>query len=187
MHRTSSTSWTRRRSKELCQCLCQCEFLFRKRYVLQITEPEEPFTIRWQDLNLCFAHRMRIIVTIFTITLLMNAGVSVFVGFIHAKFGYIASAISISFTNIMFPEICKVFTNMEPHKCESDYQTSLLPKISLFRFVNTAIVINSITPFPYYLGTNSTNSLLPLVYALLFAYMIISNTSQLQQLLHQQK
>jgi len=157
----------------------QASHLFRRRHVLQVSEPEEPSTIRWQDLNANLNKRVRSIIITSIITLALNVFTSWIVQLIDTHFGYLGSSITIAVANIIFPEICKILTKFEPHKSESEYETSLLIKIAFFRFVNTAIVINIIVPFPYYLSTDGNDSLLPLVYTILFADIFISNLAQL--------
>merc|ERR1719273_1831668 len=49
--------------------------------------------------------------------------------------------------NVVFPYFCIEITNLELHKNISDVQTSLFVKIALFRWVNTVILIDIITPF----------------------------------------
>jgi len=157
----------------------QASHLFRRRQVLQISEPEEPSTIRWQDLNANFSKKVRSLILTFILTLCLNVLTSYIVKLVDVRFGYYGSAVTIALANIIFPEFCKMITKLEPHKSESDYETSLLVKIAFFRFVNTAIVIHVIVPFPYYLSTNNNEALLPLVYVIQFADIFISSAVQL--------
>merc|ERR1712232_1207986 len=157
----------------------QASHLFRRRKVLQVSEPEEPSTIRWQDLNANFSKRVRSIIFTSIITLGLNVFTLYIVTLVDGRFGYRVSAVTIALANIIFPEFCKMITKLEPHKSESEYETSLLVKIAFFRFVNTAIVINIIVPFPYYLSTHNDEALIPLVYTILFADIFISNVALL--------
>ena len=49
--------------------------------------------------------------------------------------------ITISVSNLVFPEFAKWLTEFEAHFSEGDKQTSLYFKIALFRWINTAILI----------------------------------------------
>ena len=56
--------------------------------------------------------------------------------------------------NVIFPEICRRLTKLEAHPDEGDRSMSLYFKITLFRWVNTAIIITIATPFTHTLSSN---------------------------------
>jgi hypothetical protein len=113
---------------------------FEGKVLLKCRHPDEPLTIRWKDLN--SRGDVRLIQMIVT-NIIAAAGMLVTAQLI--RFSYEKSAvtgpISISISNLVFPEFAKWLTDFESHFSEGDKQTSLYFKIALFRWINTAILI----------------------------------------------
>lgn len=63
------------------------------------------------------------------------------------RYGATVAALIISILNSGVPYICKGITYFESHTQESTKSTSRYIKITIFLFVNTAIVTSVITPF----------------------------------------
>ena len=84
------------------------KYLFRESKVLDIDEPQEPSTIRWEDLNASVFSRLR---TAF-LTNLITVGAMVlsfvFVIYLSRQYGVNAAATGISIMNTVFPTFTKV-------------------------------------------------------------------------------
>lgn len=122
------------------------KFLFRSKHVLQIEEPDEPNTIRWQDLNEGLQAKMMQLFYTTVATIIAILSVAFMVNFVNGIKPLVASYVVAAF-NAAFPQFAKVLTNFEKHTSEGSKQTSLFFKIALFRWVNTAIVFVIIVPF----------------------------------------
>jgi hypothetical protein len=152
------------------------KYLFRGEKVLSVVEPDEPNTIRWQDLNSgiwekCKQQTFTLLCTLAAIVL-----VAVIVR-IADNASTIGAAFSISIFNSIFPMFAKALTSLESHASEGSKQTSLYFKIAAFRWVNTAIVITIITPFTDTL--RGEGGLITQIYALFFAEIVTTNGIQL--------
>ena len=105
---------------------------------------EEPSSMRWQSLNMTFVGPLKVVGFTLVVTFGAICLLAFMVKLLHDK-SAVYSALAISLFNAIFPIFSWIMTNMEPHKSEGDKQTSLFIKIVLFRWVNTAIVIDVIT------------------------------------------
>ncbi|CAJ1934872.1 unnamed protein product [Cylindrotheca closterium] len=156
------------------------KYLFRGEHVLYVSEPEEPSTIRWQDLNVTQLQRIKSITATGAVTFV--GIVVVFIAVSAAdNVSLVAGAYTITAFNVAFPILAKALTNSEPHPSESDFQTSLYFKISFFRWVNTAIVITIVTPF-----TNTLlgeGGLITKVYQQFFSEIVVSTALQLTDIM----
>lgn len=122
------------------------KYLFRGFRVLSVHEPEEPDSIRWQDLNTNFQNRMK--QQFFTALATVAAlAVVVFLVNLVNQTNAVFTAYTIAITNAIFPMLAKILTYNESHPSHGSLQTSLYFKIAIFRWVTTAIVITIITPF----------------------------------------
>ncbi|KAL3940561.1 MAG: hypothetical protein SGBAC_004917 [Bacillariaceae sp.] len=152
------------------------KYLFRGEHVLFISEPEEPSTIRWQDLNVTTLQRIKSIIGTGLVT--FSGIIVVFIAVSAAdNYSFVAGAYTITLFNVAFPLLAKALTNSEPHPSESDFQTSLYFKISFFRWVNTAIVITIVTPFTDTLLGDG--GLITKVYQQFFSEIVVSTALQL--------
>lgn len=150
------------------------ELRFRGDLVLDVTEADEPSVIRWEDLNETIPIRIMERVASNAIT----AGL-IYLGFIAVQYAFqfdvSLAAVVIASLNIAVPNIFKLVNKLESHAGEGTYQASLYAKISIFRFVNTAVVTTIIKPFTSTLSDGS-EALIPAVYAVLKAEMVIAPT-----------
>jgi len=93
------------------------------------------------------------------------------------------SAYAIAAFNVIFPQFCMALTRTEPHKSAGDKQTSLFAKIALFRWVNTVMVIDFVTPFTSRLANTSTTgdhaALIPSLFAIFKADLLVMILLQL--------
>jgi len=103
-------------------------------------EPEEPDSIRWDDLNVTFIDRMKqqLMTALATVAALV---VVAFVVNLINDWEPVFSSYTISVTNAIFPMIAKAMTYSESHPSHGSLQTSLYFKIAVFRWVTTGMSI----------------------------------------------
>lgn len=146
------------------------EYRFRGSLVLTVEEADEPSVIRWKDLNETLG--VRIVQRVFTGTITVGL---IFLGFIAVKhafeFDLHLAAFLIAILNIVVPNLFKNVNTLESHAGEGSYQASLYAKISIFRFVNTAVVTTIIKPFTATISDDAA-ALIPAVYAVLKAEIV---------------
>jgi len=152
------------------------KYLFRGNTVLSVAEPDEPNTIRWQDLNAGFLERFKQQLLTSLCTVVAIIAVAFLVG-VADNSSTVGAAAAISIANIIFPLFAKALTSLEAHAAEGLKQTSLYFKIAAFRWVNTAFVISIITPFTDTL--RGQGGMITQVYALFFAEIVTTNGIQL--------
>lgn len=152
------------------------KYLFRGTHVLQVEEPEEPNTIRWEDLNSPFLERSKALFWTTVATICAIVLIAFIVRLVNHS-SAASAAITISIFNAIFPMFAKILTSLEAHPSEGSKQTSLFFKIALFRWVNTAIVYTIIRDFTSTLDVK--NGIIPSIYAQFFAEIITSNAIQL--------
>ena len=144
---------------------------FRGTLVLDITEADEPSVIRWKDLNETIPLRIIQRVATGSITVAM-----IYFGFRAVEYAFSVdvqiAAFTIAILNILVPNIFKCVNKLEAHTGEGTYQASLYAKISVFRFVNTAIVTTLIKPFTATIAGAEDISLIPAVFAVLKAEIV---------------
>jgi len=150
--------------------------LFRDKVALKAKEPDEPNTIRWQDLNVKpkMRARQQFLTTFATV---IAIGVVALIIRIVNDWNVLFSSFGIAIANVLFPVFGKLLTNFESHHTESTKQRSLYFKIALFRWVNTAVVISIITDFEKTLSDEQ--GLISQIYALFFAEIVTTNAIQL--------
>jgi hypothetical protein len=153
--------------------------LFRGKYVLRVSEAEEPDTVRWQDLNAGWWQKTKQTTFTTLCTLVAIVLVAVLVNIANDA-STVGAAFTIAIFNTAFPMFAKALSNLESHPSEGNKQTSLYFKISAFRWVSTAVVISIITPFTRTLSDR--NGLISQVYALFFADIVTTNALQLSDI-----
>eukprot|EP00977_Amphora_coffeiformis_P013122 scaffold3376_cov151-Amphora_coffeaeformis.AAC.2 len=151
--------------------------LFRGERVLLVSEPDEPNTIRWRDLNEKFKEKFKqqLLTTLCTFVSIVTIA---FIVQLTNDANAAWSAIAISVFNSIFPMFAKFLCGFEAHSSEGSKQRSLYFKIALFRWVNTAIVITLITPFTATLSAGG-DGLITKIYAIFFAELVTTNAIQL--------
>jgi len=107
--------------------------LFRGERLLAVREPDEPNTIRWEDLNVKLKDRMKQQF----LTLVATLGGIALVAFVirlchNANLTF--SAFAIAIFNVLFPMFAKALNSLESHPSEGSKQRSLYLKIALFRW-----------------------------------------------------
>lgn len=119
-------------------------YLFRGKTLLRVEEPDEPSTIRWQDLNVKWFAQVKEIAMTTLATICAIAVIALLIWQLNGVNTF-AAAMAIAAANMIFPQLAKLMTYAESHATEGGKQTSLYFKIAFFRWVNTAIVITAIT------------------------------------------
>jgi hypothetical protein len=151
------------------------KYLFRGEKLLSVKEPDEPNTVRWQDLNEKFKERLKQQALTTLCTFIAIVAIAAIVQAVNnASVAFAAFAIAIF--NSLFPMVAKFLTDLEAHYSEGGKQRSLYFKIALFRWANTAVVITIITPFT---STLSDGGLIDQIYALFIAEIVTTNAVQL--------
>ena len=143
---------------------------FRGTEILNLIEPAEPSAIRWKDLATEESVRRKglCISTFLTIVLIISS--SLFIIW-RVEEGDSIVAIYIAMMNVIVPMLCKKLVSFETHPDEGDRSMSLYFKITLFRWVNTAVIITIATPFTHTLGYEETD-LIPQLFTIFFAELV---------------
>jgi hypothetical protein len=148
--------------------------VFRDR-VLKVEEPCEPDAVRWLDLGAGTVRRLlfRAINLMITVGLISLA--IAIVDRVRSAQGPTAAAVLVTTLNSSVPQILKMLMIFERHSTEGGFQTSLYLKITLFRWINTAILTKLITPL---IGTvTATNvSILPTINSILWSELWLTPT-----------
>lgn len=152
------------------------KFLFKDEF-LEITEPAEPSSIRWQDINEGWTVAVSRSIIPYIITFGMITGAA-FVTREVRNYNLAFAAVFISLMNILFPMVAKFLTKREIHRNEGSRHASLYIKITLFRWVNTVIVTTILTPFTSTLEAGS-NGLLEGIYSIFISEIVTINLLQL--------
>lgn len=108
------------------------KYLF-KGTVLRVVEPEEPSSIRWQDLNEKRSDRLKQQAFTIFATLTAIVIIALIVRAVN-DWDVRASAFAIAIFNVSFPMFAKALTNIEAHASEGNKQRSLYFKVALFRW-----------------------------------------------------
>ena len=132
---------------------------FRGELVLDVIEPSEPSAIQYLNLDVSVMKR----VIQFTITLVITLGLVALSAFAvastRASIGpFWAGNLTTGF-NIIIPFIVRLLLLIESHSREDDRQRSLYIKVTIFRWVNTAIATKFVVPFTSTLGSDKDDLL----------------------------
>lgn len=116
-------------------------------FVLQVGKPSDPSSIRYLDLSASSWRKIstRILNLVLTLGIVSLAGFAVSRTRQNLGANYAGPLVSIF--NSIIPLIIKLLMMIERHTTEGSYQTSLYLKITLFRWINTAVLTKLITPF----------------------------------------
>lgn len=132
---------------------------FRGELVLDVIEPSEPSAIQYLNLDVSLIKR----IIQFTITLVITIGLVALsawaVAATRASIGpFWAGNLTTGF-NIIIPFIVRLLLLIESHSREDDRQRSLYIKVTIFRWVNTAIATKFVVPFTSTLGSEKDDLL----------------------------
>jgi len=113
---------------------------------LKVSRPTEPCDIRWDDLSdsriAQFARRFVTVVISFALL----AAASLFVIYVRGK-SILLAPVAITLLNILSPAIVSVLTSFESHPSETSNTTSRYLKLTMFRWMFTAVLTIFVTPF----------------------------------------
>jgi hypothetical protein len=144
---------------------------FRCKHVLQVVEPAEPSSIRWHNLDETLVTKC---VTLFLSFVVSFAAITfgAYLVYLAGRTSPIWASLTVAGINQVTPRICKFISNwFESHSTDGSYQASLYIKMTIFKWVNTAVVTSIITPFVYTIDPGSTK-LISKVYAIFFAELL---------------
>ena len=117
---------------------CAPSALFRGN-ILLVNEPAEPNAVRWLNLSASNSRKNFMRGLNLCVTVLIVA----FAGYVvsqtrYSTLNWLAAPMITAF-NTIIPLIVKILMIFEPHGTEGSFQASLYMKITLFRWVNTAL------------------------------------------------
>ncbi|KAG5187159.1 hypothetical protein JKP88DRAFT_288252 [Tribonema minus] len=120
---------------------------FRSTNVLKVEEPSEPGEINWVNQHYTLLYRAieQSSALLFTAVLV---GISALIIWATSLVDPVFSAAFISISNTVLPTIIKMITAKEHHLTDSAQQSSLLMKIIMVQWMNTAFIIYIIRPRP---------------------------------------
>lgn len=138
--------------------------------LLKVEEPAEPSSIRYLDLSSSkwFKIGIRLINLGVTVGIIVLAGLAVGRTRSNPNLGARWSGVLVAIFNSIIPQIVKLLMIFERHSTEGSYQASLYLKITIFRWINTAILTKLITPFTSTVSPGK-NDVLPLISAILWS------------------
>jgi len=156
-------------------------YLFRGKHVLDLREPDEPSSIRWQELDTTvtsvYARKAFtslatfgfVTVAFYIIQALYNSGQA-----------WIASIVTTIFTSA-FGTVAKVLMGFEKHKSETSRQKWLFVKVAAFNILVTTVLLALITPFQATLdpAEKSLQGLLPAVSKLFWSQITVAPVLQI--------
>ena len=112
---------------------------FRKT-LLQIDQPADPSSVRWLDLSTPPVRTVFMMTINLVITLLVVGVAAYFENKTRRTFGPSMSGPLVSISNSVIPAVVEFLMRFERHHTEDSWQTSFYTKITLFRWINTAII-----------------------------------------------
>jgi Calcium-activated chloride channel len=151
------------------------KYMFRGKYVLAVAEAEEPDTIHWRSLNVSFIQQLRQRAFTTLLTALCIYAVTLAIRAVN-NISTAVTAMTISIFNGIFANVGRAITSIEQHSSDGSMQKSLYFKVSVFRFVNTVLVISLITPFTSFLAAD--HGLIPQVYSVFYAEIVVQSVLQ---------
>jgi len=146
--------------------------------ILKVKEPPEPNAVRWLDLNITTIKKVfqRLITASLTFGIII---LSAFItSRIRYRYGPSFSSPVISVFNFIIPNLVKIMMLIENHSNEGGRQASMYLKITVFRWVNTAVIINIVTPFTSTIGPDK-RELLRTVHALMISELCVTSVLRL--------
>lgn len=124
--------------------------------------------MRWLDLGAGTVRRIISRVTNLLITMGIVVCAIVAVLNVRKRFSPTLAAYTVTILNSVVPQILKILMIFERHSTEGGFQTSLYLKITVFRWLNTAILPKVITPITGTL-TETNESLLTTINSILWS------------------
>jgi hypothetical protein len=147
------------------------KFKFRGKHVLNVKEPAEPSSVRWHDLDETLLIKLMQLMVSFTIVFVAIA-LGAYLVYLAGQESPIWASLTVSSINQVTPRFCKWVNNsIESHRTDGSRQASLYIKMTLFKWVNTAVVTAVITAFVSTVAEGSTE-LIPKVLGIFVAELV---------------
>jgi hypothetical protein len=157
---------------------------FRGTNVLHVEEAPEPTDVFYHFLHVDMVTQLKEqLLTYFASFSVIALMASIIVALAESSPG--AAAVFISLSNAIVPVLLKIFTSFERHHNATSYQRSLLLKLVIARWMNTAIIIFLTTPHNDTLQEDNLNQIMSILIADAFTTPVlrfIDINTKLQQL-----
>lgn len=152
-------------------CCVSEEKKFRGKTLLTVAEAREPSAIRWNNLDeSVFVKAIQLFISYFLVLILIVIACGVVFIMGQRSAGWAAAAIATM--NSVVPILCRIITNgIESHTSEGSKEASLYIKVTIFKWINTAIITTIITPFVYSID-GSSGKLIAKVSAIFLAELL---------------
>jgi hypothetical protein len=150
---------------------------FRGQFILSVDEPQEPSSIRWQDIDDRFLVQFLQRCVTFSTTIVLIVIFCYIVVHVRNTRGSTYAALTISATNSVFPTFCLYITDAESHPSEGSRQASYYFKITAAFWILTTILTAYLTPFTDTLH-NQAKSLIPAMYAIFITELLKTPITQ---------
>mmetsp|Transcript_12313 Transcript_12313/g.18239 ORF Transcript_12313/g.18239 Transcript_12313/m.18239 type:complete len:794 (+) Transcript_12313:306-2687(+) len=143
---------------------------FRGKHLLNIVEPAEPDSVRWQDLD---ETRLQKACQLFTTTILTIAviGFGGYAILVARRQSPWLAAMTVSFLSKASPYAVYYIMEIESHRSEGSKAASQFTKMSLIRWMYTAIITSCIEPFIFTLQEGE-NYLIYGIYYIFFSELM---------------
>lgn len=148
------------------------EIAFRDQ-TLRIKSPSEPEDVVWENLGESWLRRLasRVLIVVMTLAAVV---VSLFVvKLCRDKISAAAAGVAVALVNSAAPQgILAMSELVEVPRDESSFEKTLFVRLTLFRWITTAVVVKIITPFLATLE-DSSDSILPTANAIMWSELIL--------------
>lgn len=157
---------------------------FRGENVLHVEEAAEPTDVFYQFLHVDLFTQLKEQLVTYSLSFIL-IGLMALIIVLLAESSPGAAAIFISLSNAIVPILLKIFTSFERHHNATSYQRSLLMKLVIARWMNTAIIIFLTTPHDETLSETNMEQIMSILIADAFTTPVlrfIDINTKLQQL-----
>lgn len=144
---------------------------FRGKHVLNVAEPPEPSSVRWQDLDESIVTQLCQRIATFSLTTLLIIASCLIVVHVRNHYGIGYAAIAITTANTILPSFCLYITDLESHASEGSKQASNYFKITASLWILTTMLTAFVTPFTDTLDSG-TESLVPAIYGIFITELL---------------
>lgn len=151
------------------------EIIFENRR-LNVKLPTEPSAVRWRELGASEIKSFAVQFINFLITCALLFGSGYVVKETREAFGEYGPMFSgffISFSNLAINAVVKNLVTFETHPTEGRFQQSLYIKITIFRWINTAVIFKIVVPVQETISFGN-NDLLYLISSILFFELLFT-------------
>lgn len=150
------------------------ELKFRGQYMLHVVEPAEPSSVRWHNLDESLVTKVTSTCVLSFIVSCAAITFGAYLVYLAGQTSPIWASLTVTGINQVTPRICKFISNwFESHSSDGSYQASLYVKMTIFKWVKTAVVTAIITPFVFTVDPGSTK-LINKVNAIFFAELLVN-------------